>query len=136
MGFFKKIIIVFAIFLTTAFAFSKKSSTVLERDFILLKQINEACYEEIELKISKMLNISKIKISRDTFKDSSFVHITNQKNQPFEKDNKMQGYVGANLKFLLHLKDSSSHISLVDDKNTILNSKQVKKCDKFGSYKE
>ncbi len=136
MVFFKKIIVVFAIFLTTAFAFSKKPSTVLERDFILLKEINEACYEEIELKISKMLNISKIKISRDTFKDSSFVHITNQKNRPFEKNNKMQGYVGANLKFLLHLKDNSSHISLVDDKNTILNSKQVKNCDKFESYKE
>ncbi len=131
MGFFKKIITLVFIFSSVAFAFSKKPAYVLKEDFALLKSENEVCYKEIEKELANILDIKKIKISRSTFIDNSFLHLSNQKNRPFEKTNKMQGYVDANLIFLLHLKDDFTYISLVDEKNKILKSKRVKNCETF-----
>ncbi len=135
MEFFKKIITIFFIFIGTVFAFSKKPTLVLKEEFALIKNKNETCYIEIEKKVSNILDIKKIKISRLTFEDSSFLHLSNQKNRPFEKDNKMQGLVSSNLIFLLHIKDDISYISLVDEKNTILNSRELKSCDTFKAKK-
>lgn len=131
MGFFKKVATLVFIFSSIAFAFSKKPTSVLKEEFALIKSENEACYKEIEKKVANILDIKKIKISRSTFVDNSFLHLSNQKNRPFEKTNKMQGYVDANLIFLLHLKDGFTYISKVDEKNKILKSKRVKNCKTF-----
>ena len=135
MEFFKKVIIIFSISLVSAFAFSKKPSLVLEEEFALLKNKNETCFKEIEKELANMLDIKKIKISRSTFIDNSYLYLSNQKNRPFEKTNKMQGYVDANLVFLLHAFNNSSYISLVDEKNKILKSKKIKNCETIKAVK-
>ncbi len=129
MGFFKKVITIFFIFISTTFAFSKKPTLVLKEEFALIKNKNESCYVEIEKKVSNILDIKRIKILRSTFTDNSFLHLSNQRNRPFEKENKMQGLANSNLIFLLHIKDDVSYISLVDEKNKVLSSRELKSCE-------
>lgn len=128
MGFFKKVIIFVSVGANFLFAFSASPKVVPQNEYLLLKDKSEACHNEIEEKIKNILDISKLKISKQTFADSSYLYLTNQKQKPFEDNNPMQGDVNANLIFLLHKNSNSCYISLVDEKNKILKSLKLKEC--------
>ncbi len=117
MDFFK-IIMITLICSSALFAFSKKTKAIDKNDFATISELDNNCFIELNKKIETILNIKGVKLSKTLFYDKSHLYLTNS----------IDGYVNANKIFLLHLKDNSCNISLVNSLNIVLRTEELKEC--------
>lgn len=128
MAYFK---LIFLIILSSMnlFAFSAHPKVIDKADFAIIPQKDALCQEALEAKIRYLLDASTLHISKRAFEETSYIYITNQPQETFRKSTPLQGFKDDQKKFLLHIMGDHCTISVVDERDIVLSSEIVNRCD-------